>query len=151
MKQNKYQNLVPISCSTLIYTNYPTITSFYALLLLMKCWQLGKTSYLAFGPCHCGFSYPDTSFTQIPQCWLATMSLGAVLAQISLSWLVDQNTWPFITENELIIISGHLEIMMHLLCKNPKLLPKFWLVCGYMYSITSRISSIQSKVNVFIN
>ena len=75
-------------------------------------------SYLAFCPYCYGFSYLDVGLTQIPWCWLT--SPRVVLAYIPLCSLADWNMWPFIIKNEPIIIPGHLQITMHLSCKNPK-------------------------------
>ena len=105
-----------------VCTSNLTLTSFYALILLIKWWELEKTHLiLVFFPCCYGFSYPDTGLTQIPWCWVATTSPGANQTSIPFYSLAYWNTWPFIIENELISIWGQLKITMHLSCQNPKL------------------------------
>ena len=74
----------------------------------MKWHHIENMTYLSFYPCWYGFNCPDIYLAQISQCWLANTSLEVVLTKITLSTFVDWNAWPFIMENELIIIPGQL-------------------------------------------
>ena len=107
----------PCGSSILICTINLTLTSFYALILLIKWMDIENMSYLVFSPCHYGFSYLDMGLTQIPWCWLAITSPGADLPSIPLCSLANWNMWLFIIENEPISIPGQLKITMHLSCQ----------------------------------